>query len=382
MEKVGRSGITAVGVPGEQPATSTAPLDDQAFIVVAEIPSSWKKAALWVSFAGLAASGPSKPGTPERPSNGRPKTEQTNTRPAQNSWLRVASGTMLTAPIQLQPGETWASLAQLLTTGQRNTKVGIMDSTLRALKAANPQLAGPNGTLLVPTSPVEIGLPKNMAVHPSALTASQPMRTEDAVVEACKQLSAIDHDFGIIVEQKFDSKYWKKTEYATYVPADGVKPSEALRHLLSNKEGYTYECATGLVIALHTAKLLRDGDAAFDREVPDLKIGPWKMSDNMWRKLSRHTGTGGDRLSTEDWKNIPVGSVLYIENPWVTGLGYVSAMQGQNAILCGYDANGEALLWGHPFGIVKESEIVGKLSDSQYWFAENPYYSNSWKVLR
>jgi hypothetical protein len=318
MEKVGRSGAVLVDVQPELPAASNT-LGENDFKIIAEIPSSWKRAALWLSFAGFASSGPSKPGTPDRPSNGRPKSEVHNAGAAKNSWVSVQT---------------------------------------------NPQLVATNAT-------------QRTSALPGKTT-----RTEESMVEACRILSAIDHDFGIIVEQKFDSKYWKKVEFATYVPQDGVKPSEALRHLLSNKDGYKYECATGLVLALHTALLLRDGDEAFNKVAHDLKIGPWEMSDGMWAQLARKSGTGGDRLAPEDWKHISVGAVLYIKNPWVTGYGYLSAMQGQNAILCGFDKDGEALLWGHPFGIVKESEIVAKLSDSQYWFAEQPYYTNSWKTLR
>lgn len=207
-------------------------------------------------------------------------------------------------------------------------------------------------------------------------------RTARAMTDACKMLSAVDHDFGIIVKQRFDKSMWKKVGYATYAPKDGVKPSEALRHLLTHKDKYVYECATGLVIALHTAILLRDGDEEFDRVAKNMKIGPWKMSPEVRSLLRSNASINTDRLLPSDWKNIPIGSILYVKNPGITGLGYISAMQGQNAILCGFDENGEALLWGHPFGIVKESEIVAKLSKAQYVFADRPYYAPVWQELK
>lgn len=188
-----------------------------------------------------------------------------------------------------------------------------------------------------------------------------------AMVDAAYAMDAADHSF-IDEDIVGNPRFWAVAHESEAAVGQGhlelrpgVSPSEALEDVFANPDQYEFECGTAIVILRYKAVLELIGANDFDRVCADMVVGQWKADPNvqaLWEVESSDDGSGmPEEADDRDIAAIRPGDYAYFMNFDVSDEGAAAGWSGENVI-----ALGNGLYYGHPFGVVADTEIVAKLN--------------------
>lgn len=188
------------------------------------------------------------------------------------------------------------------------------------------------------------------------------VRIGGAMIGAAEAMQGAKHEFALIKDHTFNSKYWQAEGNGTFRLKPGVKPSEAFDDIFKDPSKYKFECATGLVVLQH--KAMRDllGKQDFDRVFSDLRLGPWEAGASYDTHV-KFNGTSQE-ATPERRGEVRAGDYGYFKNWDVSDDARARGWQGENVVFLG-EVNGERMFFGHPFGVASEKTIVDYLNSER-----------------
>ncbi|MFX1518205.1 MAG: CFI-box-CTERM domain-containing protein [Promethearchaeota archaeon] len=181
------------------------------------------------------------------------------------------------------------------------------------------------------------------------------------IIEAAKALSKSQVSFATFSGITFNTTFWE----SIYVSGIGngfrlkknwySKPASAIKDIFTNGSKYKFECASAMVVVYYKAVLEMFEEDRFNKVFnKGLLICDWYKDPNPKQYPLWYTpGFLGLKYEPDQFP----GDQRYFNNPDVTAQGKAAGWQGENVIDLG-----DGTYFGHPFGIVSATYIIGQLN--------------------
>ncbi len=184
-------------------------------------------------------------------------------------------------------------------------------------------------------------------------------------------------DFIAGAPPRVDPAFFQVAEDGTSFRLKGeASASEAIKDLINAKPGeYGFECATAISVFAHVkayreyqAEFGAQADTKFDQDFKGMQMGTWGNSTERLNLNSDPSRAGETPMTGEGY---------YFENNNVDYLGRKEGWSGENVVYAGPAVadgpvvdgqvkfkKGDALYFGHPFGLTNREGIVNELLNS------------------
>ena len=192
-----------------------------------------------------------------------------------------------------------------------------------------------------------------------------------AIVDASYAMNDAGVGFELIKDHRVNDEFWKVGAGGVMTLKPGVKPSDAVRDIVENGDEYGFECATGLVATYYVAMLDLLGPADFDRVADDVRMGPWKMDNDMRRLLVTSNPNPGSTYDELGDHALEPGFYYYFKNWDVTDDARERGWQGENVIYLG-----DGKFYGHGIGLGDADLFIDKLASEMEEDGKTPSLLN------
>ncbi len=193
------------------------------------------------------------------------------------------------------------------------------------------------------------------------------VRMGQSFIAAAQALDEAMPRFELLQNHSFNPRYWEPATgegaYATFLPPEGVRASEALFDILVNPKLYGYECKTGQVVLFYLAILMTIGPDDFDAGFRGMRVGPqefikWSFSPaerGLKDVIERH---GRGLLPKPEFADeLRPGDAVYFMNWDVSESAAERGWSGENTVYLGHGQ-----FYGHPFGLTTADAIIAFLN--------------------